>query len=93
MPYISELGISTLYASPVFRARKGSLHGYDVIDSNMIHPETGTPESLEKLSETLAGKGMDLLQDIVPNHMAFSSQNGIVMDIFENGMKSPFIKF
>ena len=30
--YFEDLGISHLYASPIFKARRGSMHGYDVID-------------------------------------------------------------
>jgi (1->4)-alpha-D-glucan 1-alpha-D-glucosylmutase len=30
--YLAALGVSDVYASPVFEARPGSLHGYDVLD-------------------------------------------------------------
>ncbi|HTO98656.1 MAG TPA: hypothetical protein VMK66_16515, partial [Myxococcales bacterium] len=30
--YLSELGISDLYTSPILQAAPGSAHGYDVID-------------------------------------------------------------
>jgi maltooligosyltrehalose synthase len=32
VPYLADRGISQVYCSPYFRARPGSLHGYDVID-------------------------------------------------------------
>src|SRR5437660_864991 len=32
VPYLAELGISDIYASPILKARKGSGHGYDVVD-------------------------------------------------------------
>ena len=32
VPYLTDLGISHLYASPIFRAAPGSTHGYDVAD-------------------------------------------------------------
>ena len=35
-PYLSELGISGIYASPIFRAGIGSTHGYDVVDPDFI---------------------------------------------------------
>ena len=41
VPYLAELGISDLYASPVFKARKGSLHGYDVVEPAQLNPELG----------------------------------------------------
>jgi (1->4)-alpha-D-glucan 1-alpha-D-glucosylmutase len=44
VPYLSALGVSDCYASPYFRARPGSPHGYDVIDHNTLNPELGTEE-------------------------------------------------
>lgn len=42
LPYLRELGIDTVYASPIFHARSGSVHGYDVVDPNHFNPELGT---------------------------------------------------
>ena len=36
VPYLADLGISDLYASPIFKATKGSLSGYDVVDPNQL---------------------------------------------------------
>ena len=43
VPHLHRLGISHLYASPIFAARSGSTHGYDVVDPNRLNPELGTP--------------------------------------------------
>ncbi len=51
MPYLHALGITDLYASPFFRARRGSLHGYDVTDHSSIDPELGTEADLEVLAQ------------------------------------------
>ena len=32
VPYLADLGVSHLYASPILRARAGSPHGYDLVD-------------------------------------------------------------
>src|SRR6266436_1796161 len=32
VPYLKALGISHLYASPFMKARRGSTHGYDIVD-------------------------------------------------------------
>ena len=32
VPYLAELGISHLYASPIQKAAPGSTHGYDIVD-------------------------------------------------------------
>ena len=37
--YLEALGISTIYASPIYKARAGSTHGYDVTDATMLNPE------------------------------------------------------
>src|SRR5947208_1383727 len=70
VPYLSDLGISTLYASPILKARSGSTHGYDVTDPTRLNPELGTEEDFTGLCAALRSAGMGLLLDIVPNHMA-----------------------
>jgi (1->4)-alpha-D-glucan 1-alpha-D-glucosylmutase len=47
MDYISGLGADTIYASPIWHARKGSMHGYDVVEPAEINPELGAPEDFE----------------------------------------------
>jgi (1->4)-alpha-D-glucan 1-alpha-D-glucosylmutase len=37
--YLSQLGITAVYASPIFQARKGSGHGYDVVDPRRLNPD------------------------------------------------------
>ncbi|MCG6981399.1 MAG: malto-oligosyltrehalose synthase [Deltaproteobacteria bacterium] len=91
--YLAELGISDLYASPIFRARKGSTHGYDVVDPNQINPDLGTEYDFEELAKELAKHELGWLQDIIPNHMAYSSENTMLMDIFEKGQTSDYYRF
>ena len=64
------LGISDLYASPIFKAAKGSLHGYDVVDPNHLNPELGGLSDLEGVAAELRTYNMGWIQDVVPNHMA-----------------------
>jgi (1->4)-alpha-D-glucan 1-alpha-D-glucosylmutase len=93
VPYLAELGVSDLYASPYMRARPGSTHGYDVIDHNSLNPEIGTPEDYERLVETLHEHGMSQLLDIVPNHMGIGSDNPWWMSVLEHGPASPHATF
>ncbi len=93
VPYLAELGIDAIYASPVFRAAKGSLHGYDIIDQNEISPELGGAEEFEALSGVAREHGLGWIQDIVPNHMAFNSENRLLMDVLESGENSAFHSF
>jgi (1->4)-alpha-D-glucan 1-alpha-D-glucosylmutase len=91
--YLDMLGVSDVYASPIFHSREGSLHGYDVVDPNRLNPELGTEEDFESLVEELRRHGMGLIQDIVPNHMAYDSQNRMLMDALENGEGSRFFDY
>ena len=93
VPYLAELGVSDLYASPYMKARPGSTHGYDVIDHNSLNPEIGTPEDYEHLVETLQEHGMSQLLDIVPNHMGVGSDNPWWMSVLEHGPASPRATF
>ena len=82
VPYLAELGISDLYASPIFAARAGSSHGYDVVNPSQINPELGGEAGFAELSAELREAGIGWIQDIVPNHMAFDSENDMLVDVF-----------
>lgn len=88
--YLKELGISTIYASPLFKALPGSSHGYDVTDPCIISDEIGTLEEFRKISQQFKSMGINWLQDIVPNHMAFSINNNWIYDVLERGKASEF---
>ena len=93
VPYLHDLGISDIYASPFFKARRRSLHGYSVTNPLEINPELGSRVSFRALRRVLKSRGMGLLLDIVPNHMASSHDNPWWMDVLENGAASPFAIF
>jgi (1->4)-alpha-D-glucan 1-alpha-D-glucosylmutase len=91
--YLADLGISDLYASPIFKARSGSTHGYDIVDATQLNPELGTNESFDELVSEVQSLGMGWLQDIVPNHMAYSSENDYLMDVLEHGPDSSYTDY
>ena len=94
VPYLRELGISHLYASPYLKARPGSRHGYDIIDHNALNPEIGTYEEFEQLCTTLAEHGMGQILDVVPNHMGVQGgDNAWWLDVLENGQASAHAGF
>ena len=93
VPFLHDLGISDLYASPFFKARRAHLHGYSVTNPLEINPELGSKVSLRALRKVLKSKDMGLLLDIVPNHMALSHHNPWWLDVLENGPGSPFAVF
>jgi (1->4)-alpha-D-glucan 1-alpha-D-glucosylmutase len=71
VPYLRDLGISHLYLSPSLQARKGSTHGYDVVDPTRVSEELGGEEALRELRAA----GLPIVLDIVPNHMGVSEEN------------------
>ncbi len=85
VPYLKRLGISHLYASPVFAAAAGSTHGYDITDANRFDPALGTAEDFDALAATLTENGLGLILDIVPNHMAASLDNPWWRSVIERG--------
>jgi len=93
LDYLHDLGISDLYLSPILASRKGSDHGYDVTDPSRLNPDLGTEEDFATLQGELQNRGMGLLLDIVPNHMAASPENPWWMDVLENGPESAFAGF
>jgi (1->4)-alpha-D-glucan 1-alpha-D-glucosylmutase len=93
LDYFSALGISDIYASPIFKSRSGSTHGYDVVDPSQIDPELGGAEGFDTLAQNVQVKGLGWIQDIVPNHMAYDSDNVMLMDIMEHKQNSKYAKF
>jgi len=55
--YIQELGISTVYSSPLLQARPGSTHGYDCVNHNQLNPEIGTDDDFDAFTARLHQKG------------------------------------
>ena len=91
-PYLRRLGISHLYASPIFKAAPGSTHGYDVTDANEIDPAIGGRDGFDRMIGALRAEGLGLILDIVPNHMAASLENTWWRDVIEFGEQSRFAR-
>ena len=93
IPYLKQLGVGTIYASPIFESVPGSTHGYDGTNPLKINPEIGSEEQLINLSSKLKEQNIQWLQDIVPNHMAFHPRNLWLMDVLEKGRQSEYASF
>ena len=91
--YLAELGITAIYSSPALRARKGSMHGYDVVDASMVNPEVGGEEQFRDFQSELQRLKLGFILDIVPNHMAASPENGWWVSVLENGPHSRFFQY
>jgi (1->4)-alpha-D-glucan 1-alpha-D-glucosylmutase len=90
LPYLKTLGISHVYASPFMKARKGSTHGYDVVDHSKLNPELGGEAGFERLSNALKRHDLGLILDFVPNHVGVHfADNPWWLDTLEWGPASP----
>ncbi|MGN8155075.1 malto-oligosyltrehalose synthase [Agrobacterium sp. 22094] len=92
VPYLKTLGISHLYASPIFTATSESTHGYDVTDANEIDPAIGGRAGFDRMVETLKDAGLGLILDIVPNHMAASLETPWWKDVIGHGAESRYAR-
>src|SRR3954447_10213790 len=94
VPYIADLGVSHVYVSPVLTARAGSMHGYDVTDPTKVNAELGGETGLRHLVQALRKRGLGLIVDIVPNHMAAGgSENPWWGDVLQHGRASRYAEF
>lgn len=94
VPYLADLGISHVYASPLFAAAPGSMHGYDVVDYGRINPEIGSDEEFDRFVDVLHAHDLRLIVDFVPNHMGIEGgQNSWWQDVLEHGEWSPFAEY
>ena len=93
LDYLKELGIGDCYASPIFEARPGSMHGYDVTRHDRLNPELGGEEAFARFAARLRALGMGLLLDIVPNHMGVGNDSVWWQDVLENGRASQYASY
>jgi (1->4)-alpha-D-glucan 1-alpha-D-glucosylmutase len=70
LDHLEGLGVSHLYVSPIGEAVPGSSHGYDVVDPTEVRAELGGIDGLLALLDAVAARGMALMIDHVPNHVA-----------------------
>ena len=94
VPYLQELGITDVYASPLLKTRPDSSSGYDVCDHSQLNPALGSKEDFESFASALRTFGLGLILDIVPNHMGIGEAcNAWWMDVLENGPSSSYASY
>lgn len=71
--YLSALGASWAYLSPLLAATPGSDHGYDVVDHSHVDESRGGREGLDRFAAAARTAGLGILVDIVPNHVGVGS--------------------
>ncbi|ELZ46647.1 alpha amylase catalytic region [Halorubrum distributum JCM 9100] len=69
IPRIAELGVDTLWLTPVL-GHDGKPHGYNIVDFFDTADDLGEREDFEALVETAHDHGMRVLFDFVANHTA-----------------------
>jgi (1->4)-alpha-D-glucan 1-alpha-D-glucosylmutase len=90
-PYLAALGISHVYASPVFTARPGSTHGYDLVDPCRISTELGGEAGFRAMAAALRAQDIGLIIDVVPNHMGIGgAANAHWLDVLAWGSESRY---
>src|SRR5665648_113928 len=92
-PYLARLGISHLYAAPIFQAEPGSTHGYDVVDNRVIDSSLGGDAGFERMVAAQRAEGIGIVLDFVPNHMSASTYNPYWRDVLEWGEASDCAQF
>lgn len=94
VPYLAALGVSDCYTSPYLKARPASMHGYDIVDHNVLNPEIGSDAEYDDFVRDLHFHGINQLLDVVPNHMGVAGDdNAWWFDVLENGPASPYASF
>ena len=94
IPYLAQLGISDIYASPILKPRPGNQHGYDICDHSQINPALGGESGFTALAEALREHNMGLILDVVPNHMGINTDcNRWWSDVLENGPSSVYADY
>jgi cyclomaltodextrinase len=85
LPYLTDLGVNTLWISPFYQT--SAYHGYHVTDFYQVDPHFGTAEDLKDLIHTVHQNKMHILADFVPNHC--SDQHPFFKDAQHN-QQSPY---
>lgn len=85
LPYLTRLGVSHVYLSPVLEAAKGSSHGYNVINPTRVSPELGGEAAWREFTAAARAEHLGVLLDVVPNHMAATAENPWWDDLLRHG--------
>ena len=70
IPYLANLGITSLWTTPLFdnNDTNYSYHHYGCSDYYKIDPRLGKNEDYLRLADTCRAHGLKLIIDVVPNH-------------------------
>ncbi|GGK11792.1 neopullulanase [Caldalkalibacillus thermarum] len=86
LDYLSKLGITAIYFTPIFEAP--SNHKYDTIDYFKVDPHFGDIKLLKKLVELCHKRGIRVMLDAVFNHAGYYFPP--FQDVLKNQEKSKY---
>jgi glycosidase len=86
--YIKELGVTTIYFTPVFESPTN--HRYDAMNYFKIDPRLGTEADLRELIEKAGARGIRVLLDGVFNHC---SQDSVYFKAARADKLSPYYRW
>ena len=66
LPYLNDLGITTLWISPFYQT--SAYHGYHITDFYRVDPHFGTLDDIKELIYETHNHDMHIIADFVPNH-------------------------
>ncbi|EYT58019.1 malto-oligosyltrehalose synthase [Dietzia sp. UCD-THP] len=95
VPYLADLGVGSVYLSPILEATPGSTHGYDVVDPTRVAAELGGIDALRSLRATCREHDLGVVVDIVPNHLGVDrpAANRWWWDALRRGPESPYFTY
>ena len=80
LDYITDLGATCIWLSPVFPSPTS--HGYDATDLTCVDPVRGGDEALRTLIDEAHRRGVRVMLDLVCNHL--SAEHPIFIDALNN---------
>ena len=72
LDYLQELGVTTVYLTPVFPGR--SNHRYDAATFDFVDPVLGGDEAYARLTAAVHARGMRIMGDVTTNHTGDSHE-------------------
>jgi glycosidase len=70
LPYLKELGVTTLWLTPIVKNGEAqSYHGYGAVDLYAVDPHLGTLRDYQELVSAVHQQHMKVFFDVVPNHV------------------------
>lgn len=74
LDYLEMLGVTALWMTPVVTndMEQASYHGYANTENYHIDPRFGSNADYARLADSLHGRGMKLVHDVVPNHVGLN---------------------